>query len=78
MALVKEPKVLLLDEQTSNLDLKYQIEIPLSSLEILKSGKVYALGKLEEALTAKNISEVYGVEPLIFDEYRLIVPLLYV
>ena len=96
--------MLLLDEPTSNLDLKYQVEVLrlIRSLRargliimmalhdltyaykvsdkilMLNGGKVYAAGKPEEVLTAKNISEVYGVEPLIFNEYRLIVPLLHV
>jgi iron complex transport system ATP-binding protein len=101
-ALAAEPEVLLLDEPTSNLDLKYQVEVLklIRSLRargliiimaihdltyayrvsdkilMLNSGKVHAAGKPEEVLTAKNISEVYGVEPLIFRDYQLIVPLL--
>jgi len=41
---------------------------------MLKSGRIFAMGKPEDVLTAKNISEVYDVEPFISMEYRLIVP----
>jgi iron complex transport system ATP-binding protein len=58
-------------------DLTYAYRIS-DKILMLNRGKVYAAGKPEEVLTAKNISEVYGVEPLIFRDYRLIVPLLHV
>lgn len=87
-AIAQEPEIILLDEPTSNLDLKYQIEILdiiekmrkegktiiismhdvnlaikyCSRLALLSSGKIYAIGKPDEIIDEKSISEVYGIE----------------
>ena len=91
-ALCQEPNILLLDEPTSNLDLKHQFEI-LKLIEslvrnkglsvvmaihdlnlalrfsdkivILKEGRIYAAGDVNNTLNKKNIKEVFGVETVI-------------
>jgi iron complex transport system ATP-binding protein len=100
-ALAVEPEVMLLDEPTSNLDLKYQQET-LNLIKTLRSkgltiimaihdltqayrisdkilmlndGKVFAAGKPEEVLTPKNILNVYNVQTVILEEYKIIIPI---
>jgi len=92
-ALAQEPKVLLLDEPTSNLDVCYQIEIMTllkelcrkhglvivcavhdlnlaarysDKLILLNGGKVEAVGRPEEVLTAENLKKVFKIEAKVF------------
>lgn len=95
-ALAQEAKILLLDEPTSNLDIKFQREIMdvmiglvrtknISACMILhdmdaamnycdktiivNEGTVTAAGNTEEALTADNIMETFGVKVAINRNY---------
>ncbi|MGD6811007.1 MAG: ABC transporter ATP-binding protein [Candidatus Bathyarchaeia archaeon] len=91
-AIAQEPKILLLDEPISHLDIINQIEIMdlvktlciknelivlavihdlnmasryCDKILMLKDGKVFALGPVEEVLTSENIQSVFGVDSIV-------------
>jgi iron complex transport system ATP-binding protein len=91
-ALVREPRVLLLDEPTSHLDLQHQLEVlellrratreraivtlvALHDLSlaaryadgvlVLRCGRLYAAGSVDEVLTPRMVRDVYGVEAIV-------------
>ena len=93
-AVVQKPKVLLADEPSAHLDLRYKLEVMenLHNLSrqgvtvitashdmnltskycdrviMLGYGKMVAIGKPEEVITAELIREVYGVEVSVFKD----------
>jgi iron complex transport system ATP-binding protein len=91
-AIAQEPKILLLDEPMSHLDIINQIELMdlvkglcvkngLAVLAVihdlnmasrycdmilmLKEGKIYALGPVNEVMTTQNIQNVFGVDAIV-------------
>jgi len=91
-ALAQQPKVLLLDEPTSHLDINNQIGIMgllrkiceekgIAALAVfhdfnlaakycdsgimLKGGKIFAIGRIDEVLTEDNIRKVFNVEVMV-------------
>jgi len=91
-ALAQEPKILLLDEATANLDINYQLDIMdliktlcirkkltviaalhdlnlaarySNSIILLKDGKIFAIGRVDDVLTSENIEKVYGVKAMV-------------
>jgi iron complex transport system ATP-binding protein len=91
-ALAQEPKILLLDEPMSHLDIINQIELMdliknlctedglaviavihdlnmasryCDNILLLKEGKVYALGPVEDVMTRENIQNVFGVDSIV-------------
>jgi iron complex transport system ATP-binding protein len=99
-ALVSEPRVLLLDEPTANLDMKYQLAIlnlitklskerkltVIMSLHdltqayryaekaiFLNSGRVHAVGRVEEVMNEEVIEAVYGVKVKVMPSLRAVI-----
>ncbi len=91
-ALAQEPKILLLDEPMSHLDIINQIELMdliknlctkdglaviavihdlnmasryCDNILLLKEGKVFALGPVEDVMTRENIQNVFGVDSIV-------------
>jgi len=56
-ALAQEPKLLLMDEPTSNLDLRHQLEVLTIIREIVKEGKVSALIAMHDLNLASRFSD---------------------
>lgn len=56
-ALAQEPEILLLDEPTSNLDLRHQLEVLKIIEEIVKGGKVSALMAMHDLNLASRFSD---------------------
>jgi iron complex transport system ATP-binding protein len=58
-ALVQEPKVLLLDEPTSNLDLKNQVEILSTITEIVRDHKISAIMTMHDLNQALRFADTF-------------------
>jgi len=58
-ALVQEPKVLLLDEPTSNLDLKNQVEILTTIREIVRDHKIAAIMTMHDLNQALRFADTF-------------------
>lgn len=66
-ALTQEPKILILDESTSNLDLKYQLETMKIIKNIVKEQKLFALNIVHDL----NLAISYSDEILLLKEGEL-------
>lgn len=62
---------LILIVATHDLTFAYRIS---DKILMLNNGKIFAVGRPEEVLTAENISRVYGVKPIIIREHRVVIP----
>ena len=63
-AICQEPEVLLLDEPTSFLDVRYKVE-----LLCVRDGAVDRVGRPVEILTSAYIEKLYGMEPGSYDAF---------
>ena len=74
MALAQDTKILFLDEPTTYLAIRYQLQILMvlhginqalyysDEIVAMKDGRITAQGKPEEIISSELIEEVYGVE----------------